>query len=113
MRIHRSSLAILAVLPCICFFVGGEAQAKGSSGPEPFHGRQAASRDIDRLIDAKLRKKHIEPMPVTSDEQFVRRIYLDVVGRIPTLEEARAFLSSKESNMRPDLINTLLQSPGH
>ncbi|MEX2169168.1 MAG: DUF1549 domain-containing protein [Pirellulales bacterium] len=75
--------------------------------------RQEAARAIDRFIDDTLRKKRLEPLPITSDEQFVRRIYLDEVGRIPTLAEAREFLDSKEPGKRARLIESLLQSAGH
>jgi hypothetical protein len=112
MRIHSRSFAILALLPCLGLFVDG-ALATGSCGPTQVFDGQAASRKIDQLIESKLREKKIDPLPITSDEQFVRRIYLDAIGRIPTLEETRDFLSSNDSNKRAQLITTLLQSRGH
>ena len=113
MRIHRRLLATLALLPCLGLFVSGEAQAKRSAEPNPTFDRQAASRKIDRFIDAKLREQRIKPLPIAGDEQFLRRIYLDAIGRIPTLDETRSFLSSKEPGKRATLINTLLHSLGH
>jgi hypothetical protein len=93
---------------------GGAALAKGSaSRTSAIDKKEAASREIDRFIDAKLREKKIETLPIASDEQFVRRIYLDAIGRIPTLDETRDFLSSKDSDKRSRLIATLLESPGH
>lgn len=48
-----------------------------------------------------------------SDEVFVRRTYLDIVGRIPTVDECNEFLSNVEPNKRGELIDSLLESPGH
>src|SRR4051812_11956449 len=113
MRIHRRSLTILALLPCLGLLAGGAALAKGSSSRTPTVDKEAASREIDRFIDTKLREKQIEPLSITSDEQFLRRIYLDAIGRIPTLDETRDFLSSKSPDKRARLVDTLLQSRGH
>ncbi|MEM9017681.1 MAG: DUF1549 domain-containing protein [Verrucomicrobiota bacterium] len=66
------------------------------------------------------RKEEIEremqmciPNEVTNDNQFLRRIYLDVAGRIPTFDEAEAFLNSRSATKRADLINELLDSPAY
>ena len=53
------------------------------------------------------------PNPLLSDEQFVRRIYLDVVGRIPNYDEAKAFISDSSPTKRPKLIHTLLDDKGY
>ncbi len=65
------------------------------------------------------RKKEIEremqmciPNPATNDNQFLRRIYLDAVGRIPTYDEADAFLNDRSPNKRAVLIDKLLNSEG-
>jgi len=70
------------------------------------------SDQIDSLVLAKLKKEGIKQNPKTDDELFVRRIYLDVVGRIPTLEETKSFLDSKSKTKRGDLIDELLDSYG-
>ena len=53
---------------------------------------QAAAR-IDMLVDGGLAKAGQKPNPLASDEQFVRRVYLDIAGRIPTREEALEFIN--------------------
>lgn len=73
----------------------------------------AASRKIDALVDANLKKLGIAPNPLTTDEQFVRRIYLDIAGRIPTQDEASAFLLSSDPDRRSKLIDKLLDSEGY
>ena len=51
---------------------------------------------VDRFTFEKLRQLQIVPSDVCSDEEFVRRVYLDVIGVLPTIDEARAFTSSKD-----------------
>ncbi len=73
----------------------------------------AASQQVDKLIKADYVKHNIKPNKITSDEIFLRRIYLDVVGRIPSYDESIAFLDSKDANKRSQLIDTLLDSEGY
>jgi uncharacterized protein DUF1553/uncharacterized protein DUF1549 len=66
---------------------------------------------IDAHVFAKLKILQIEPAPLSTDEEFVRRAYLDAVGRIPTPAEARAFLADKDEKKRAKLIDALLGLP--
>jgi len=68
----------------------------------------AENNYIDTLINAKLGKLRITPSDVCTDEEFLRRVYLDVVGTLPTVEEYEQFLSSTEANKREILIDDLL-----
>lgn len=74
---------------------------------------QAISQQIDSLVSAKLSAHEQKPNRLTDDETFLRRIYLDIVGRIPTLEEAHSFLASKDKSKRAALIDELLDSSGY
>lgn len=51
--------------------------------------------------------------PACSDEQFVRRVYVDIVGRIPTYDECQAFFANQSKDKRAKLIDMLLDSPGY
>lgn len=75
----------------------------------------AAARRLDALVDAKLSEQKIKPNAEIDDATFLRRIYLDVVGRVPTLEEAEAFTSAKgdPEERRAALIDRLLRSEGY
>jgi hypothetical protein len=73
----------------------------------------AAAKRVDDLLAQGLQKKGLTPNAPVSDEVFLRRAYLTVAGRIPTLEEAQAFLTWKEPNKRAKLIDTLLASDGY
>ena len=64
-----------------------------------------------RLATEKL--PAIKPNPLATDEQFVRRVYLDIAGRIPNFEETTAFLGSRSGTKRAELIDKLLDSDGY
>jgi hypothetical protein len=72
---------------------------------------QAAAR-IDRLLEDDLQLKKLTPTPLIDDATFVRRAYLGIVGRIPSAEEARAFLDDKSPTKRAALVDQLVASPG-
>lgn len=74
---------------------------------------KTASATIDKLVHAQLAQKDIKPLARTSDEVFVRRIYLDLIGRIPTLDESQAFLKQKSSDKREKLVKNLIGSEGY
>ncbi len=72
-----------------------------------------AAYQIDYLIGSTLVAKGQKFNAPATDEVFVRRIYLDAIGRVPTAEEARTFLADAASDKRAKLIDTLLHSPGY
>jgi len=73
----------------------------------------ASARKIDKLVAAGYATHKVEPMPRTTDAQFVRRIYLDIVGTIPTYKQTTAFLASSDPDKRAKLIDELLGSDGY
>lgn len=73
----------------------------------------AAATEIDRLAFAAMRDAGVEPARPCSDEVFLRRVFLDVAGRLPTLEEAREFLRDPDPDRRARLVDRLLQSDDH
>jgi hypothetical protein len=68
---------------------------------------------IDQHIAKGYGDRKITPAPLASDAEFLRRIYLDLVGRIPSVEEARRFLKSEVSDKRGQLIDELLSCPNY
>lgn len=66
---------------------------------------------VDRHVGAKLQQLNLTPSEMSSDAQFHRRVYLDVIGRLPTPTETRAFLSDKDGKKREKLIDALLERP--
>lgn len=74
---------------------------------------QIYANRIDQLIENRLRGLNIRPTPKADDSTWLRRLYLTVIGRIPTEQEVNSFMSAKDSNKRDKLIQQLLASPGH
>lgn len=70
-----------------------------------------ASAEIDHLVEQKCRAMNVQPAPLCSDEVFLRRVYLDVIGTLPDIEEANAFLADTSAAKRAGLIDRLLQRP--
>jgi hypothetical protein len=66
---------------------------------------------IDELVFAKWKQLGIEPANRCSDAVFLRRVYLDVIGTLPTADEARAFLTDKSPDKRKKLVDALLERP--
>lgn len=71
-----------------------------------------AAAQIDVLVDGGLAKAGQKANPLASDEQFVRRVFLDLAGRIPTREETLEFLNDTSVSKRAKVIDRLLNSPG-
>ncbi len=73
----------------------------------------AAAADIDRIVEARLAAEGQKPNRPATDEEFLRRLYVDAVGRTPTAAEAAAFFADTATDRRERLIDRLLQSPGY
>lgn len=63
---------------------------------------------IDELVAREWRSVALQPAPLADDETFVRRVYLDLIGTLPTTEEVRQFATSTDKNKRAVLIDALL-----
>lgn len=77
-------------------------------GPEP----PKPGNRIDEIIFAKLKASGIEPALCT-DAVFIRRAYLDLTGKLPAADEARAFIRDADKNKRVALIDRLLGQTAH
>lgn len=66
---------------------------------------------IDQRIAAQWQAKQTSPAPAASDAAFLRRVYLDLCGTIPTADEARTFLDDASEDKRAKLIDKLLADP--
>src|SRR5262249_49512832 len=71
----------------------------------------ASDNFIDRYVFAKLGDLEIPPSEPAGDAAFLRRAYLDIIGVIPSAEEARQFLADKDPQKRGKLVDALLQRP--
>jgi len=68
-----------------------------------------ANTPLDRLVQKTLKEYNIKPAIMCSDEVFIRRVYLDVIGTLPTYDEVQQFTQSTRKNKRKELIDDLLQ----
>ena len=68
---------------------------------------------INQLVAQKWNEKEVSPANRCSDETFVRRLYIDLVGRIPTVNEREAFLRDGRIEKRETLVDHLLNSEDH
>lgn len=66
---------------------------------------------VDEHVDRKLRQLQFLPSDLCSDHEFIRRVFLDVTGILPTPEETQRFVSDSASNKRAELIDDLLARP--
>ena len=64
---------------------------------------------IDQLVDEKLHKLRIIPSAICTDEEFIRRVYIDVAGIYPDAEDVRKFLADKNLKKREAVVDELLQ----
>jgi hypothetical protein len=96
---------------CLAFPTGPRA-----ADPEPrkpageLLDAQALAARIDQHINARLAERGVKPAPLADDAEFLRRVYLDLAGRIPHVSEARAFLDDNSSDKRGRLVERLLDS---
>lgn len=89
-----------------------KAKAESSVRAKALAKLQTASltRRIDEEINKKLAAEKIPASPKADDAEFVRRVYLDLVGVIPSYEKASSFINDKDPNKRAKLIDELLAS---
>jgi hypothetical protein len=66
---------------------------------------------IDEQIDTQLARLNLARSPACSDAEFVRRVYIDTIGRLPSVDEARTFLADRSPWRRDALIDALLARP--
>ncbi|MFZ4593150.1 MAG: DUF1553 domain-containing protein [Verrucomicrobiaceae bacterium] len=72
-----------------------------------------AKNFIDQHVFANLKQIGVPPSPICDDSSFLRRVSLDIGGRLPTAEETKAFLASKAPDKRDQVIEALLNSPDY
>ncbi|HEY1188441.1 MAG TPA: DUF1549 and DUF1553 domain-containing protein [Gemmata sp.] len=66
---------------------------------------------IDRELSAAWKKQNVTPAPKSTDAEFLRRVYLDLVGTVPTTAETTRFLNDTGAKKREKLIDALLADP--
>ena len=111
------------VLGLLGLFLGSVLGMSGMARAGDQPPRQVASRkhvnpisqvaSIDRGITEAWDKAGIKPARSATDEEYLRRAYLDLLGRIPNIQEARAFLTMRDHDKRGKLVEYLLNHPDY
>ena len=87
----------------------------GTAGQQPARSpfeaatAPAARTRLDELVFARLKRLGLQPARLSSDAVFVRRVFLDVIGTLPTADEARAFIEDPLPTKRSALVDRLLE----
>jgi uncharacterized protein YjdB len=79
--------------------------------PEKAFARAPRNNFIDEHVFTKLQRLNVEPSGLSSDADFLRRVYIDTIGLLPTQKEAEEFLASSDPAKREKLIDALLERP--
>ncbi|MBN2511508.1 MAG: DUF1553 domain-containing protein [Sedimentisphaerales bacterium] len=97
----------ISLLTCIFTFSGG---LYGAAAVIPFeiNAGFAINNPIDQAVLDSLTEHQIAPANLCSDAVFVRRVYFDLIGTLPTAQEVRKFLGDKRLDKRTKLVDTLL-----
>jgi hypothetical protein len=103
MRKHRYWLAAVVILAWCGQSSYADKPVGGPIGPEELAAR------IDQFIVARLADKKVEPASISDDAEFLRRVSLDLAGRIPRPFEVRDFLDDKTPGKRSRLVERLLE----
>jgi hypothetical protein len=85
--------------------------ASGAPAATPDKDAAALAAMIDRHLAAAWEVNKIQPAPPAGDAEFLRRVYLDLAGRIPSVAEVRAFLDDRRPDKRRRLVEQLLEGP--
>ncbi len=104
MVLLAAGLSLAAVL------LGDEPKASPRPASQPFEAESPAvpQTQVDKFVLARLQKLGIQPAHACSDGVFVRRVYLDVIGKLPSAKEAQDFIKDTAPDKRPALIDRLL-----
>ncbi len=73
----------------------------------------APANEIDRFVSEKWKVLGLKPSPPADDATFLRRVTIDLCGRLPTVDEVRAYLSDSSAAKKEALVDRLLASPDH
>ncbi len=105
--------ALIALLPGL---VSAQLPSRNSGKNAPNQSKTwqlAQAKKMDLLVGRGFKRTGIRPMPKTTDEQFLRRTYLNIAGRIPTYDEAMKFLGDEAADKRSKLVDELLDSDAY
>lgn len=104
---------VIAALMTVAAFAENAAGLPASRAPADGVGRtlltpQELATRMDAAFQADWQAANVTPAPLSDDAEFMRRVYLDITGKIPAIAEAREFLDDTTSEKRRRLVENLL-----
>ena len=107
-RIERMApFAVAALIFCLTPQLSAQDDAEAEEVDE---SKLSPVAYINHKVQQGYEENEITPSPMADDEEWLRRVYLDIVGRIPTLEESKNYLKDESPRKRFSLVSDLLES---
>lgn len=106
-------LRTLLILSWLVFAAARRAEPRPALFESEDPALTASAGPLDDVAFRRLEALDIEPARPCSDAVFLRRVYLDVTGTLPTADQARAFLDDRAADKRAVLVDALLETPGY
>ncbi len=97
----------------LCFSIGSAAGDEAAVSETTDGAELSTVEFADKMIRQGYEDNEITPSAPAADDEWIRRVFLDVLGRIPTLTEVKAFLEDESVRKRPALIEKLLEDPDY
>lgn len=107
MRLPRNSILSISLV-----LVGVYSTAAGQDGKSQQPTSSEIHAVVDHYIDARLARAEVSAAPQVDDANLLRRTMLDLVGRIPTAAEAKAYIASQDTAKRAAMVDRLTASTG-
>ena len=101
-------MPIAAVVACLTAAAAGDAPSEAEPAGDDV---AALAAEIDHLIAARWEAEQITPAPLADDAEFLRRVHLDLTGRIPAVADVRDFLADSSPDKRRAVVERLLSGP--
>jgi hypothetical protein len=98
-------------MPRFCWLLAVVLLASGGLRPPLAQAAEPLRAVIDREVKAEWKAKNATPAARSSDAEFLRRVYLDLIGQPPTYDETVKFLADTDAKKREKLIDALLARP--
>jgi Protein of unknown function (DUF1549)/Protein of unknown function (DUF1553) len=113
MRLIRPCIALVFMITAVRADGTADVGA-GRTGPaKSANDTQALTARIDAVLAARWAEAKVHPAAVADDGEFLRRVSLDLIGKIPTAAQARDFLDDPSTGKRVALVERLLDSPAY
>lgn len=95
------------------FVVAAAVPAAAAEERRPDAGNDIVVQFINEKIRQGWTDNEVTPSPMAEDSEWIRRVYLDIVGHIPPMEEVEAFTKDKDKTKRSSVVEKLLEEPGY